>query len=506
MTRTYILLQVFVIAVFGVFGLGTATAEERFSCPVSPSVVRITVDGDTIAHGSVRQVGTGFIVSREGHVMTAFHVVKKDRPNGNVVDWEDHTITIEFLDQHGKLVSAPDRAEYVSGDPEHDVALLKLPPKIFRPVVCRAARLGENTPVQGIGWREGKNVYDPIRGFVAPGDPGDIGDRYRIQGNSQWGHSGGPIFDKGGRIIAVLTSGRTGVTHTSGETYATPIENVLSMLPATSLCRQTALRRDTSVACQAMSPEDWTTVLRMSHLHLGNHGKSVKFRELLVSANFSEQPLYTIRWGSPDKVGKFSRYMINARRLTFSEYAKAIATISDGSSIGDPGSERPRFQGVDQAFHAFSELGEEIGYLNKSGDEEVKRGDAVRILSYTARVEGIPGGIAPSNPALPQGEMVAVMIEWESSRHNPPPHADDMGMVQLYETQRALLQVTVDDSLAFNPATVSKKFFQKTAIPRDVTGSPVLESTSQKIVMDLIGLERETKVKVAWGWKDSLGP
>lgn len=488
-------------------------ADNGFSCPVDPSVVRITVDGETVNHGHVHQSGTGFVVSREGHLLTAFHVVGKDGPNGNVVTWELdangrelRTITVEFLDEHQKLVSSNWQAGYVNGDPSLDVALLKLREGVFRPVVCRAARLGNNVPVRGIGWRAGKNVYDPIRGHVAPGDPGDIGDRYRIQGNAQPGHSGGPIFDQGGRVIAVLTSGRSGLTESAGETYATPIENVLSMLPETSLCKQTSLRRDTSVACQALAPDDWTTVLRMSHLHFGDKGRELTFREVLVSANFSDKTLNAIKWGSPDNTGTFSRYTVQARKLSSEEFHATLAALGEGSSIGKPGSERPRLRGVDQAFELFLERGEEIGFLSRVEGREVKRGDAARILSYTARVEGIPGGIPPSDPALPDGDVVAVMIDWASSRENPSPDGDDMTNLQLYDTQRAVMQVTVDDTMAFNPATARGGFFRRVDEPQGSIGGAVVEPTPREIIMDLAGLERDTKIQVAWGWKNSPNP
>ena len=159
---------------------------------VMPSVVTIRVDSD---YGSA--IGSGFVVSQDGYVIT----------NDHVVDGLTGSATVTF----SSTLSAP--AKLVGSDPQSDIAVLKL-----NKTGLKAVTFGDSDSVA---------VGDPV---IAVGSPLDLPDtvttgivsalhrpleissggsptRYysAIQTDAaiNHGNSGGPLFDTAGRVIGV---------------------------------------------------------------------------------------------------------------------------------------------------------------------------------------------------------------------------------------------------------------------------------------------------------------
>jgi hypothetical protein len=265
------------IAMLGVLGGEPAKAIAQAQDPyapfrkVLPSVVRITVQGTTIDRRSVTNHGTGFFVGIDkearSYILTAFHVVGKDRPNGSVVEWEgvgerkSFVISVEQWSRDETLGTPDKDVRLIRYDKDSDLALLMIA-GVYPGAECRHDRLDLGTEVMGIGWKKAPaTVYDPIRGSINPGDLLVTGDQYRIAVESQPGHSGGPIFTKEGTVVGVITSGQ------GPETFATPIERALWLLPEGLVCKQgrqlAAVTRDISEDAKRPASVAWIKLPRM---------------------------------------------------------------------------------------------------------------------------------------------------------------------------------------------------------------------------------------------------
>ncbi len=159
---------------------------------VMPSVVTIRVDG---SFGSA--IGSGFIVSSSGYVVT----------NDHVIDGLTGSATVMFSD----ATTAP--ATLVGSDPETDVAVLKLS-KTGLPAVTfgDSDTVAIGDPVLAIGAPlnlPGTVTYGIISALRRPLEVSSGGGPTRYYAAIQTdaavnhGNSGGPLFDSAGRVIGI---------------------------------------------------------------------------------------------------------------------------------------------------------------------------------------------------------------------------------------------------------------------------------------------------------------
>jgi serine protease Do len=195
---------------------------------VRPGVVNIrTTDAQALSgpaasaelgEAAGRSLGSGFIISPDGHVVTNNHVVERARQiQVNLADGR------EFL------------ADVVGRDPSTDVALLKL-----------RAPGGEALPMTYLGDSDRLEVGDWV---VAMGNPfgldhsvahGMISAKERVIGVGQFddflqtdalinpGNSGGPLFNMRGEVVGVTTAV---ISQGQGIGFAVPINLVKDLLP-----------------------------------------------------------------------------------------------------------------------------------------------------------------------------------------------------------------------------------------------------------------------------------
>jgi serine protease Do len=147
-------------------------------------------------------LGSGFIISADGYIVTNNHVVAPGAPNAVV---EQITVTM------------PDRTEYtarvVGRDPDSDLAVLKIEATNL-PFVrfgdSARTRVGDwivaiGNPL-GFGGTVTSGIVSALYRNVGPGGPGTGGafDRY-IQTDAaiNQGNSGGPMFDMAGSVIGI---------------------------------------------------------------------------------------------------------------------------------------------------------------------------------------------------------------------------------------------------------------------------------------------------------------
>jgi S1-C subfamily serine protease len=193
----------------------------------SPGVVTIFAlfePGDD--PGSHVAQGSGFVVSRQGHVLTSAHVVARDEGDG--------------LEPAGRLfVEFSDRdrvpAKLVGVDPYDDVGVLRVDSDAHRltPLpLGDSDRVVVGEPVAAIGSPFG-NVDSLVVGVVsATGRSIDslsaaytVVDAIQTDAPITHGNSGGPLLDASGRVIGINAQIRSESGDSEGVGFAVPINS-----------------------------------------------------------------------------------------------------------------------------------------------------------------------------------------------------------------------------------------------------------------------------------------
>lgn len=169
---------------------------------VSPSVVVIRAKGREVAPGArgvavFSEIGSGVLISADGKIMTAAHVV-------HAMD----EITVEFLG--GDTVAA----RVIASEPAADLSLIQLESV---PAASKQARLGNSDAVRvgdqvivvgapyglayslSVGWISAK--YPPNTIFKAM----PLAEFLQTTATINQGNSGGPMFNRAGEVIGIVS-------------------------------------------------------------------------------------------------------------------------------------------------------------------------------------------------------------------------------------------------------------------------------------------------------------
>ena len=181
------------------WAVAAQTVGETFR-KVSPAVVVIRAKGrDVSGSGAVRssEIGSGVLISQDGDVMTAAHVV-------HAMD----EIRVEFMD--GEIV----RARVVSSEPTADLSLLKLdrvPPGILVAKMANSddVRIGDQVIVIGapygltysmsVGWISAR--WPPNTVYKAM----PLAELFQTDAVINQGNSGGPMFNLTGDVVGIVS-------------------------------------------------------------------------------------------------------------------------------------------------------------------------------------------------------------------------------------------------------------------------------------------------------------
>lgn len=167
--------------------------------------------------------GSGFVVSRQGHVLTSAHVIT--RRAAGTLDPATR-LFVEFNDR--------DRvpAELVGLDPYDDVGVLQVDPDAHRlsPLpLGNSDRVVIGEPVAAIGSPFG-NVDSLAVGVVSARRSIDslsaaysVVDAIQTDASITFGNSGGPLLDGAGRVIGINAQIRTDSGDSDGVGFAVPI-------------------------------------------------------------------------------------------------------------------------------------------------------------------------------------------------------------------------------------------------------------------------------------------
>jgi len=208
---------------------------------IASKTVRLHITGKPDGAFPVDEYGTGFFIDG-GHIATAAHVFGESdwqlsvdgRPNLPNID-------IDQPNAYGLLVSIPNRnsgARLVGQNRALDLALIQINGN-SPAVTCAEAdvRRLDNRPFRALGWRPNRSSFDalsqPPNADVRRAPPEDGDQRWRFASmTASEGNSGGPIFDNTGRVIAVITAGRSKrLDPGQAETFGTPIQSIKNAFP-----------------------------------------------------------------------------------------------------------------------------------------------------------------------------------------------------------------------------------------------------------------------------------
>ncbi len=199
---------------------------QRIYARESPGVVTIVSTGLRGGGGSGAGLGSGFVVSDKGEILTNAHVVTSGE-GASIAPAEK--VYVRFND--GNQVEAKIRGY----DPFSDVALVKVDPTglTLRPLPLGSTRdLRVGAPVAAIGSPFGEEQslsvgvvsatdrsIDSLTGFATTG-------AIQTDAAINHGNSGGPLLDGDGRVLGINSQIRSETGEGSGVGFAIPVDVV----------------------------------------------------------------------------------------------------------------------------------------------------------------------------------------------------------------------------------------------------------------------------------------
>ena len=184
---------------------------------VSPSVVNVTSTqmAFDFFYGPVPQegAGSGFIIDKEGHILTNYHVVA----NANRLE-----VTLANKKKY--------KAQVIGLDRSHDLAVIQIQAPSLEPVVLGDSRgLQVGQKVFAIGNPFGifagtmtRGIVSSIRSVQTP-DGAFIDEAIQTDAAINPGNSGGPLLNSRGQVIGINTMIASQVGQSAGIGFAIPI-------------------------------------------------------------------------------------------------------------------------------------------------------------------------------------------------------------------------------------------------------------------------------------------
>lgn len=195
---------------------------------VSPAVVNVTTQvlrrGFFFEITPVEGAGSGFVLDKQGHILTNFHVIEGAR-----------LIEVTFIDE----TTLP--AQIVGVDPRNDIAVLKVdaPAELLTPVeLGNSANLqvGQRAIVIGnpfgqFGGTLTTGVISALDRTLQSRDGREISGIIQTDAAINSGNSGGPMLDSAGRVIGINTAIFSPSGTNAGVGFAVPVDTARRVLP-----------------------------------------------------------------------------------------------------------------------------------------------------------------------------------------------------------------------------------------------------------------------------------
>lgn len=192
--------------------------------PNEPPAKNITISPIKINSGT----GSGFIITTNGIIVTAYHVVEK--VNG-----------IDILVNHNGDIKTY-KAKVLISDKTNDLSLLKIDDSNFTkfpnlPYAINTKILDIGSKVFTLGYPLSSILGEEIKltdGLISSktGYQGDIV-TYQISAPIQPGNSGGPLFDQNGNIVGITNAGVPDAQNVGYAIKTSYLKNLLDVAPET---------------------------------------------------------------------------------------------------------------------------------------------------------------------------------------------------------------------------------------------------------------------------------
>ena len=166
--------------------------------------------------------GSGFVLSKDGYILTNYHVVKGA---------ETVTVTMYNGDEFP--------AQYIGGEEDYDIAVIKVEAENLQPVTLGdSATLNVGDHVLAIGNPLGELTFSMSGGMVSCVDrainiDGTPFNMIQTDTSINPGNSGGPLFNQYGEVVGIVSakySQSSGGTSVEGLGFAIPMNDVFSMV------------------------------------------------------------------------------------------------------------------------------------------------------------------------------------------------------------------------------------------------------------------------------------
>lgn len=173
--------------------------------------------------GNSKNVGSGFVFDKEGHVITNNHVVKNTEK-----------ITVTFVD------GTSHRAEIVGVDPYADIAVIKVdvnPEKLQPLPIGDSSKLKVGESIAAIGNPFGlsgsmtSGIVSQLERLFPSGLGFSIPDVIQTDAAINPGNSGGPLLDMSGNVVGINTAIYSTDGNFSGVGFSIPSNIVLKIVP-----------------------------------------------------------------------------------------------------------------------------------------------------------------------------------------------------------------------------------------------------------------------------------
>jgi len=195
---------------------------------ISPAVVNITTQvlARTFFYGVIPQegAGSGFVLDKEGHILTNFHVIKGAQQ-----------IEVAFGDE----TAWP--ARLVGTDPRNDIAVLQVdtPKEALVPVTLGASndlQVGQRAIAIGNPFGEFSRtlttgVISALNRTIEGPEKLGISGIIQTDAAINRGNSGGPLLDSSGRVIGMNTAIFSPSGNNVGIGFAIPVDTIRRVLP-----------------------------------------------------------------------------------------------------------------------------------------------------------------------------------------------------------------------------------------------------------------------------------
>lgn len=193
---------------------------------VSPAVVNITSTAVAFDffYGPVPQEGqgSGFIIDKDGHILTNYHVVANAR---------QLEVTLSNKKRY--------KAQVIGSDRSHDLAVIKIDAPNLQP-----ATLGDSSQLQvgqkvyaignpfGLNGTMTRGIVSSIRSVREPDEEGGgfIDEAIQTDAAINPGNSGGPLLNSRGDVIGINTMIASSVGQSAGIGFAIPVNAAKAVL------------------------------------------------------------------------------------------------------------------------------------------------------------------------------------------------------------------------------------------------------------------------------------